>query len=52
MSNLILNIRFGRWFLQLARDKPYPRGSRWRWARFEGPRPRERWFEVYEAPWR
>lgn len=53
MSNLILNVRFGRWFLQWARDPFHPGGSRWRLDRpaLRKPRPREPWFEIYEAPW-
>lgn len=50
MSNLIINLRFGRWFLQLSRDKPYPGGSRWSWRRVSGPRPKEPWFECYAFP--
>lgn len=51
MSNLIFNIRFGGWFLQLARDKPLG-GSRFRLSRVPGrPKPGEPWLSVYAAPW-
>ena len=55
MSNLILNIRFGGWFLQLSRDRPYPGGSRWSLTKpkFRKPLPGEPLVEVYRFPcWR
>lgn len=52
MSNLIFNIRFGEWHLQIARDRPFVRFSHnpcQRWLR----RNTEswRWFEIMGSPW-
>jgi hypothetical protein len=55
MSNCILNVRFGGWFVQLLRDRPYLRVSEHPGhGRFGGYRMGAdwRWFELYEAPWK
>lgn len=53
MSNLILNVRFGGRFLQLARQARHPGASRWSWTKppLRKPSPGEPWFQIYEAPW-
>ncbi|MBX9864661.1 MAG: hypothetical protein K2Y42_18130 [Hyphomicrobium sp.] len=48
MSNLLLNARFGSWFFQIARDRPWLRISRSNFhdsARVHDPA--WRWFQIH-----